>query len=345
MKATAARLRVLPFGEPVAGHLPERVRNQIARNQADSEVLIGIILFAVLYALSPRTFTEDTTLEPVPWALGTCFLFTVIRLFLAHARRLPNWMIVASIVVDIAVLLVTIWSFHLQYAQPPGFSLQVPIMLCLFVLIALRTLRFDSRYVLMAGATAIAGWLVLLVYALHVAPVSSEVTRDDVHYLYTSDILIGGEVDKILTFLLVTGTLVVSTARNHGGTIGKFMGDGVMITFDATAPSESFAADTIDHQMKAWNQRRQSRGQRLMAWGTGLATGTVGDETRPEYTSTGEAVKLEQHCKIQGSSLVVTGGALDLAQQQGRAGRSLEMVTAGDVEGAAAPMDIAVLNT
>ena len=50
----------------------------------------------------------------------------------------------------------------------------------------------------MAGATAITGWLILLVYALYVAPVPSEVTRDYVHYLYTSDILIGGEVDKIL---------------------------------------------------------------------------------------------------------------------------------------------------
>ena len=451
MKNTAARLRILLFGEPVTGHLPERVRNQIARDQADSEVLIGwvqmigIILFAVLYTLSPKTFPEDTMLEPVPWALGTYFLFTVMRLFLAHARRLPNWMIVTSIVVDIAVLLVTIWSFHLQYAQPPGFSLQVPTMLYLFVLIALRTLRFDPRYVLMAGATAITGWLILLVYALYMAPVPSEVTRDYVHYLYTSDILIGGEVDKILTFLLVTGILVialtrahkqlirsvavseaakdltrffapevadrithsedvvsagegvlrdaailfvdlrgftalsgrvgpgqtlsmlsryqhlvVSTAQNHGGTIDKFMGDGVMITFGATAPSESFAADAIvaaldiDRQMNAWNQRRQSRGQRLLAWGMGLATGTVifgtvGDDTRLEYTVIGEAVnlaaKLEKHCKVQGSSLVVTGAALDLAQQQGWTGGSLEIVAACDVEGVAQPMDIAVLNS
>ena len=88
-------------------------------------------------------------------------------------------------------------------------------MLYLFVLIALRTLRFDPRYVLMAGATAITGWLILLVYALYVAPVPSEVTRDYVHYLYTSDILIGGEVDKILTFLLVTGILVIALTRAH----------------------------------------------------------------------------------------------------------------------------------
>ena len=150
----------------------------------------------------------------------------------------------------------------------------------------------------------------------------------------------------------------MSTAQNHGGTIDKFMGDGVMITFGATAPSESFAADAIvaaldiDRQMNAWNQRRQSRGQRLLAWGMGLATGTVifgtvGDDTRLEYTVIGEAVnlaaKLEKHCKIQSSSLLVTGVALDLARQQGWTGSSLEVVTACDVEGVAQPMDIAVL--
>tara|TARA_B100000676_G_C17994587_1_gene796994 strand:- start:193 stop:333 length:141 start_codon:yes stop_codon:yes gene_type:complete len=35
--------------------------------------------------------------------------------------------------------------------QPPGFSLKDPTMLYLFVLIALHTLRFDPRYVAMAG--------------------------------------------------------------------------------------------------------------------------------------------------------------------------------------------------
>ena len=449
MKATFGRLWVLLFGEAMDGHIPERVRAQIARDQADSEVLIGwvqmlgIVFFAVLYSLAPKTFPDDTMLEPVPWALGTYFLFTVLRLVLAHAKRLPNWMIVTSIVVDIAVLLVTIWSFHLQYNQPPGFSLQVPTMLYVFVLIALRTLRFDPRYVMMAGATAVAGWLVLLVYALHVAESPSSITRDYVHYLYSSDILIGGEVDKILTIILVTGILVIAltrarkqlirsvavgeaakdltrffspevadritraedaatagegvlrdaailfvdlrgftalssrvgpgytlamlsryqhlvvpAAQAHSGTIDKFMGDGVMITFGATAPSDTFAADAvkaaleIDHQLTAWNDRRRSREQRLIGWGMGLATGTVvfgtvGDETRLEYTVIGEAVnlaaKLEKHCKVARSRLVVTGDALDLARRQGLEAAPLEVLASREVEGVSEPMDIAVL--
>ncbi len=448
MKTIVRRLWAALFFEPVDERLPERVRAQIARDQATSEVLIGwvqmtgILLFAALYFLAPRTFPEDAALEPVPWALGTYFLFTVLRLVLAHARRLPDWMIVASIVVDMTVLLVTIWSFHLQYEQPPGFSLKVPTMLYLFVLIVLRTLRFDPRYVLMAGVCATVGWLAMLVYALHLAPAPSTVTRDYVHYLYSSDILIGGEVDKILTFVLVTGILfitltrarrqlfrsvaageaasdltrffspevvdrithaenvasagegvlrdaailfvdlrgftsfsrragpdrtlallsryqglVVPAAGAHGGTVDKFMGDGVMITFGATARSSTFAADAlraaldIDSRLAAWNGRRKDRGQRLLDWGMGLAAGTVifgtvGDESRLEYTVIGEAVnlaaKLEKHCKAAGSRLVVAGDTLVLARQQGLTGGALERRAGEEVEGVPAPVDIAV---
>ena len=107
---------------------------------------------------------------PVPWALGIYFLFTVVRLILAHGRHLPPWMVTLSVIIDMAGLLITIWSFHLQYQQEPGFSLKAPTLLYIFILIALRTLRFDARYVILAGASAMAGWLGLLSYALANSP-------------------------------------------------------------------------------------------------------------------------------------------------------------------------------
>jgi len=90
------------FGPPVAGDLPDRVRAQIGWVQ-----MAGILFFAVLYTISRKTFPEDAMLEPVPWALGVYFGFTVIRLSLAYAKRLPAWMIVISIVVG--------WSVWLRY--------------------------------------------------------------------------------------------------------------------------------------------------------------------------------------------------------------------------------------
>jgi adenylate cyclase len=445
----ARRIMTMVFGPPVVGGLPDRVQRQIERDQAESEILIGwvqmvgIVLFAALYSVARKTFPDDAMLEPVPWALGAYFAFTLLRLVLAHAHRLPAWMIVISIIVDMTVLLVTIWSFHIQYMQPPGFSLKGPTMLYVFGLIALRALRFDPRYVAMAGTVAVLGWLTLLGYAVVLDPEPSAITRDYVRYLHSSDVLIGGELDKILSIILVTFVLVIALTRarkqlirsvsesqaaqdlsrffspeiaarithsqdivkpgegvlrdaailfvdlrgftalsqrigpnqtvdmlsryqrvvvpvvqKHGGAIDKFMGDGVMATFGATHATDTYAADAlkaaleIDASMTAWNGRRAARGQRLLAWGMGLATGSVvfgavGDDTRLEYTVIGDAVnlaaKLEKHCKVRGARLSVANEALVLAHRQGFADHGLTVEELVRVEGVAVDMDVGVL--
>ena len=53
-----------------------------------------------------------------------------------------------------------IWSFHLQYGQPPSFYLKAPTLLYVFIFIALRALRFAPTYVLAAGLTAALGKLI-----------------------------------------------------------------------------------------------------------------------------------------------------------------------------------------
>ena len=101
--------------------IPARIETDIRRQQDASEILIGWIqlgilaTWAVLYAVTPKTFTDEADFAPVPWALGAYFLFTLTRLFLAHRRSLPQWFLVLSVMVDMALLLGLIWSFHLQY--------------------------------------------------------------------------------------------------------------------------------------------------------------------------------------------------------------------------------------
>jgi len=69
------------------------------------------------------------------------------------------------VVVDIAVLMITIWSFHLRYRAPPALYLKAPTLMYVFILIALRTLRFEPGYVLLAGGCAAFCWLGLYLYA------------------------------------------------------------------------------------------------------------------------------------------------------------------------------------
>ena len=147
--------------------------------------------------------------------LAAYLAFTLLRLALAYRHRLPEWLRYASIVVDMTLLLGLIWSFHLQYMQPPSFYLKAPTLLYVFIFIALRTLNFDARKVLTAGVVAVVGWLVLVAYVITIDPRDTMITRDYVQYLTSNSVLIGAEVDKIIVILVVTAILGYAIMRNR----------------------------------------------------------------------------------------------------------------------------------
>ncbi len=154
--------------------MPPRLREAIRIQQDSSEVLIGwiqlgvVIVFSVLYTLAPKTFGEDAEFAPVPWALSAYLLFTLIRLILAHNRKLPDWLLYVSVVADITLLFGLIWTFHIQYDQPPSFYLKAPTLLYVFIFIALRALRFEARFVATAGKViSILMVTTILAIALH----------------------------------------------------------------------------------------------------------------------------------------------------------------------------------
>ena len=140
--------------------------------QDRSERLVGWVqiaiigVFATLYLTSPSAGALGLEMiQPVPVALGLYALFTIVKQILAYRTSLPRWLISLSIVADMALLFGLIWSFHLQYDQPPAFYLKAPTLLYVFIFIALRSLRFEIYYVLLAGGAAAFGWMVLAAYA------------------------------------------------------------------------------------------------------------------------------------------------------------------------------------
>lgn len=207
------------FGERVDGHLPSRVRRSIDDQQVQAEILIGwvqlalVVFFLVLYTIAPKT-SAGTPFTPVPYVLAIYFLFTVVRLFLAYAGMLPRWFVLISVVGDMGLLMILIWSFHLQYQQPAPFYLKAPTLLYVFLFIALRTLRFEPLYVATAGVAAAAGWLGLLIYAIYeMRDAGGVITRNYVLYMTSNHVLIGAEIDKIISILLVSAVLAVALVR------------------------------------------------------------------------------------------------------------------------------------
>ena len=432
--------------------LPERVQDAIHVQEEASEKIIGwaqlaiVLTLGTLYLVAPRPADiPPDAVQPVPWVLGIYLVFAVLRLWLAFRRFTPSWFLNLSIVVDMGLLIGLIWSIHIQYQQPPSFYLKAPTLLYVFIFIALRALRFDPRFVMTAGLMAMLGWLALVGYAVAEDFAMDMVTRDYVGYLTGNKILIGAEVDKIISIFLVTVILTYAlkrardllvtavregaaaddlkrffapeTARQitsaeqaiaagqgeirqaailmidirgftsfaatipaddvirllagyqahmvpviqaNGGTIDKFLGDGIMATFGATEVSETPAADALRaaeavfEAARAWNAFRASAGyDKTLAVNAAVAHGAVvygavGDESRLEYTVIGDAVnlaaKLEKHNKDLGVAGLSTAETLDLARSQGYQPQGeLEIARDCNVAGIVEPIDLAVL--
>lgn len=399
--------------------LPRRAQALVSRQQDSAEVIIGVMqvwaicTFAVLYAISRTANPPPMQPEPVPIALAFYALFTAVRLWAAIRRRLGPVLLATSVVVDFAVLFVTIWSFHLQYMAPLSVALKAPTVMYVFILITLRALRFETRWVLLAGGVAILGWTLLVAAAL--VQHSADVTRSFLAYATSPQILIGAEFDKIVTMAMVTALLalvvargrallveatreqvaatelsrffvpeiadrirgaeaehmagvaerrtasilmtdlrgftgmargmepepllrllgayqglVVHAVRAHGGSIDKYLGDGVLASFGAVAPSETHAADAlraieaIQAAAAAWVPPEP--GMPPIAIGMAASAGevlfgTVGAEGRLEYTVIGDAVnlaaKLEKHNKAERSAALADAATFALAMAQG----------------------------
>ncbi len=435
-------------GEPA---LPARVSQAIHDQEDATERLIGwvqlsvVLVFGLLYFLSPKGVAEDAAFAPVPWALTIYFLLTVIRIVWAYKARLPSWSLAVSVFFDMTLLMVLIWSFHLQYEQPASFYLKAPTLLYVFIFIALRALRFEARFVLLAGLVAAAGWGALILYVIEVDPTDTMITRDYVQYMTSNTILLGAEFDKIISILLVSVILAVALRRGrallvrsvseglaakelsrffapeiaakitatdqgvaagtgemrqaaivnldmrgftrmasqaepsvvmgvlgeyqqrmvpliqkHGGSIDKFMGDGIMATFGASSPSETFAADAmralddVAAAAQRWHAERVAAGEYCPEINGSVATGqilfgAVGDETRLEYTVIGDAVnlsaKLEKFNKQAETRIVADAETYRLALEQGYV-PALEKraLPAAEVDGIGRPLDLVVVS-
>jgi adenylate cyclase len=449
VKAVPPGLRRLLAGQ-AAARLSERVHAAIARQQDASERLIGWVQlsvvtgFAVLFLLSPKTLESAVYQRPVGWAIAAYFLFTLFRLWLSYRGRLAPWFLTLSIVVDIVLLMGIIWSFHVDYAQPPAFYLKAPTLLYVFIFISIRALRFEARYVVLAGLVAALGWLLLVGYAIYDADMPRMLTRDYVVYLTSNSILLGAEFDKIISILLVTGILAVAIMRarrmlvqsvreeaavaalsrffspeiadqiarakeeiragegltrtaailttdirgfttrsarmapndalaalteyqsrlvpviqDHGGRIDKFLGDGILATFGAVAPSATYAADALRAAeavcaaAEQWAADRRGAGQEPFELSVSVTTGpvifgAVGDASRLEYTVIGDpvnlAAKLDKQNKVERSHMLTTLETFERAERQGYVPRTEpRRLPARRVEGVAAPLDLVIL--
>ena len=445
------RLRDWLFDGGGPQNLPERVRETIRQQQQRSEILIGwaeLVLTGLLaIAYEATTMAGGVVQEEFSFeaeALILYGLFSVARLIIAYRRPLPEWLLHLSVIADMALLMGLIYFYHLKYAQSAVFYLKAPILLYAFLFIALRALRFEARFVIVTGLAAVAGWIILILYALSGRGGPPNMTDDFVEYMTSNAFLFQAEAEKIIAILLTTTVLAIAIARarnllvrsvsegaaardlsrffdpgvaarirgaatsikpgegelrdvailtvdlrgftrlstelqpgdvmkllqdyqgrvcplivSNGGSIDKFLGDGILASFGAVALSPTAAADALraaDAVIEAadrWAAERRAAGLPPLSIGLAAASGrvvfgAVGDGERLEFTVIGDAVnfaaKLEKHNKDEKTRALVDSGTYRKAEQQGYAAPAVRERRPGrKVAGVADLVDIVVL--
>ena len=302
-----------PLATPVQ-KFPAWLLDVISREQDSSEILIGwvqlgvVLTFATLYYLSPKQPGANPMISPEPWVLAGYVLFTLARLNLAYRRRLPNLLLYVSVVMDMALLLALIWTFHLKYDQPASFYLKVPTLLYVFIFIALRALRFEVRYVLIAGGVAALGWLLMVLYVVSVDPDNPMITRDYVEYMTSNSVLLGAEFDKVISILMVTAILAVAIARAR-----RLLVESVVESSTARELSK-FVPDEVARQAKAGEEHMQA-GQGEVREATILFTDIEGFTTISEtMTPTDLITTLNEYFSVVTKPIVEHGGVINQFQ-------------------------------
>ncbi len=213
------RARRFVLGPPLPARLPGRVESAIREEQDGSEILVSLMqlaavtTFAVLYGLSPKGFPPGVPFEPVPVTLAVYAGFTLIRLWLAWQRRLTPWFIALSVVVDITVLMVTIWSFYLQYRAaaghvPEGADPDVRLHPDRAAHASLRALAGHARRGVRLARLALSRGL-----RRAGGGQDAELTHSFATYAMSNQILLGAEFDKVVSLLMVTLILAIALLR------------------------------------------------------------------------------------------------------------------------------------
>jgi adenylate cyclase len=138
--------------------------------------------------------------------------------------------------------------------------------------------------------------------------------------------------DQVIQFLRDFHRLMARAVFDHNGTVDKYLGDGLMVTFgtprtgDRDATNALHCARSMVQQIAAWNAERAQRGQAPVRIGVGahygpVVLGDIGDEQHLEFAVLGDTVnvasRLQELTRATGVQALLSDDLLAAVRHEG----------------------------
>ena len=181
------------------------------RSIAIAQACISLFVLTLHVGAQARTGWQPVNFW-VAITLGGLIATSLLRYIATRRGTLPETLLSILNLTDISIFLGLIWSYQFAYGHPAGGVLKAPTLVLLFVLVALRALRFHPRAVIVSGFTAVAGWCSLVLLAI-LADQPSGIIHDYSQFMTSYGILLGAEAEKIVALAMLTLCLTAATYK------------------------------------------------------------------------------------------------------------------------------------
>ena len=143
---------------------------------------------------------------------------------------------------------------------------------------------------------------------------------------------------EVVTFLREYHDRLGKAVFENGGTLDKYLGDGLMATFGTPEPGSDDAENALNcafdmlNSLKKWNEEREANGHLPVHIGIGVhygpvISGDIGNQRRLEYSVIGDTVnvasRLETLTRKLNTSLAVSDDLVKSINQNGKVKQAL----------------------